>query len=229
MNLISQWYEPECKQRSIELYSCRIAAESSVGRLLYSATYLDGTRERKTFNELFDYAADRFRGQPCIIANSDIAFDYTILIARGLCRPNRIVSLTRWETPKCPAMWGHAIKTPSAPVTQMFFSGCQDAWCFVGGEIESPAFDIPMGVPGCDQILAGWAACRGIEFVNPSFDVRISHVHENKNQWGDHEAIKGIHGYPEITSSMCGEGNVLLSNTLNEGPSIQLSIVRTVL
>lgn len=202
MNLISQWYEPLSEKRRQELSSARQRNEES--GLFSNIVYLDGTETRRTFRELFGEATRRFSGDICVVANTDIVFDETLTLLPSAIRKNRLVALTRWESPLSPRMIGHYAR-------EMFFSGSQDSWAFEAGSIASLELDIPTGEQGCEQALLGWAVYAGIEIVSPSIDIRTWHVHEDKNVYGN-MSVAGMYAYPQMTTREVGDGVVCVHN-----------------
>lgn len=195
MILLSQWYEPDDADRLAELKSVRKANESS--GLFEQTVYVDG-KDRHSFGRLFDYAASNHPGEVCVIANTDILFDQSASIIPSCCKPNRLVAITRWEPPyTSPRMQGHLIG-------ENFFSGSQDVWAFIAGGMPELKEDVPLGYVACDQVIAGWAATRDCEVVNPCLSVRAMHVHKGEGRsWGG--VLGGLLGYPEpsIASEEC--------------------------
>ena len=201
MNLISQWYTPKDDRRLREITVARKANEES--GLFESITYLDGDKKRWSFRELFDFASEQHDGEICVVANTDIVFDVSTADQLApLCKPMRLVTLTRWENESTPRMLGHFIGS-------RLFSGTQDAWAFIGGRLPRLDHDAKFGIVGCDQIIAGWAAKAGCEVINPSLSIRTFHVHKEENMHDGEETELGLYGYPEITTSSFTDGSVL--------------------
>lgn len=189
MILLSQWYEPDDTDRLAELKQVREANETS--GLFRKTVYMNG-EERLSFGRFFDCAAANHRGEVCVVANTDIMFDGTASMIESCCKPNRIVALTRWEWPYVtPRMLGHF-------VGDHFFSGSQDVWAFIGGELPQWSDVVPLGYVACDQAVAGWATMAGCEVVSPSLTIRTMHVHRaQRDAWAG--SIDGWYGYPEPT------------------------------
>lgn len=192
MILVSQTYTPESEQRAAELLRCKLFNERS--GIFNIVEYLDGTERRLSFCDLLRHCLDRYRGKFCVVSNSDIMFGSSAYSLGSLKKPNRVVSLTRWESSSGPRFIGYVHQ-------DRFFSGSQDAWGFIAGEIPIPEVEIPLGVVGCDSIIGGWAAASGVELVNPSLSIRTTHVHSSPRERSPGEgAIGGFYGYPEMTS-----------------------------
>jgi hypothetical protein len=199
MILVSQSYTASSNERNSELQRCRLHNEES--GFFDRVEYLDGTQSRLSFNELFAHCVSKYRGQWCVIANSDITFNSTAYMLSGLAKKGRLVALTRWEEFCGPRFVGFASEGN-------FYSGSQDSWAFLAGSIPEPDIDIPIGVIGCDQLIAGWAALAGVEVINPGLSIKTSHVHSVDDRPPERPALRGFFGYPHLTT-MNTTGDVL--------------------
>lgn len=190
MILLSQWYEPIDESRLAELRRARDANESS--GLFDDVIYIaDPDGRRLTFGDFLGLAARNYSGMPCVIANTDIEFDDTILPLKEICRKNRVIAITRWETPASPRMIGHI-------VGDRLFSGSQDSWGIVGGGLPELSENIPLGSVGCENAFLGWAVDSGCEVFDPAIDVRTWHVHASEVR-AHGEPVTGRYAYPELT------------------------------
>jgi hypothetical protein len=216
--LLSQWYEPANARRRDELASARGRNESS--GVFEKCAYVDGTSQNWTYGDFFSLAASRFSGRVCVIANTDIVFDDTASLLPDLCHRGRLIALTRWESYSSPRMLGHF-------AGERFFSGSQDAWAFVGGELTSLGKDVPLGRIGCDNCIAGEACLAGFEVVNPSLDIVSLHIHASGDR-GEQSPVYGRYGYPELCSSF--PSGLVLCHDWRPGSSmslVQASLVET--
>jgi len=197
MILLSQWYEPKEPARLAELKSARAANESS--GIFDEVVYLDGTSKILSYADFFVEAERRFRGQPCVVANTDIAFDETAMIIPEICRDGRIIALTAWDTPASPKMLGHALAELAR-----FFSGTQDSWAFIAGGLDGLDSDIPLNTVGCENLLLGRAVRAGFEVFDPAMDVKTWHHHESLIR--NHGEVflpadqENYYAYPELTT-----------------------------
>lgn len=190
MILLSQWYTPKSEARIRELTEARSCNESLPA--FDRVVYVNGDDRRWAYADFFRLAESEYRGEVVVVANTDISFDDSIRLLDGECKPNRLVTLTRWEPPfECPRMIGHNVAC-------RFFSGSQDAWCFVGGELPEMKLDVPLGIVGCDQIVVGWAATSGCEVINPSMSIVTRHS-EGDDHPENTPVSYGLYGYPEMT------------------------------
>jgi hypothetical protein len=197
MILLSQWYEPEDPARLAELKQAREANEAS--GLFKEVATLDGSGAPLTYNDFFDHAAKHFHGEVCVLANSDIAFDASAAVIPDICRSGRLIALTRWEDQASPNMLGHSLGPEGAIGLGLFFSGTQDSWCFIAGGLPPLPGRVPMGVPGCDNVIAGWAAKVGLEVLDPALEVKTWHIHKSVVR-RYHGCMNGFFGYPELTT-----------------------------
>jgi hypothetical protein len=214
--LISQWYEPSEPKRLRELQHARRVNESC--GLFDACMYLDGTKSRRTFADLFDLAATHYRDVPCVVANTDITFDDGCDMLAKIAEPGRLIALTRWEDACSPRLIGHHHE-------ERLFSGSQDSWVFVGDRIPHMKDAIPLGHNGCDQRVVGWAAASGIEVIDPAIDIRTTHHHDGHER-PDRPSAFGKYGYPHLTG-MAVTGLVLTHDWCEDVPSYVGKIVET--
>lgn len=224
MILLSQWYEPKSTERLVELKVARRANADS--GLFKEIAYLNGEKQDWTYADLFDYAANHFFGEVCIVANTDIVFDDTASHIADACQKGRLLALTRWEDSSSPNMLGHFSRSPSMVDQYRFFSGTQDSWCFIGGGLPKLEMKVPMGVPGCDNVIAGWAAKVGCEVFNPALDIKTWHIHSSKER-NHNGGLGGFLGYPELTT-LSGTGLVAGHEwPIQEGGSVEWETIDT--
>ena len=199
MILVSQSYTASSDQRNEELQKVRLHNEDS--GLFDRVEYLNGGERPLSFSELLAHCTSKYRGKWCVIANSDITFNSTAYMLKSLAKQGRLVALTRWEDYCGPRFIGVAHE-------DKFYSGSQDSWAFVAGSLPETTFDIPLGVNGNDQVIAGWAAAAGVEVINPALSIKTTHVHSVDDRPVDRPAMAGFFGYPHLTT-MNTSGNVL--------------------
>ncbi len=196
MNLIFESYSSSDPVRAAELERVRqINTEAGVFERIVPVA--DGGR--KTYAELLALAANRFPGEVCVLANSDIAFDASLKGAAEWLRHTRkpsLVVLTRWDTPTSPSMEGRI-----HPQSWKFFSHSQDTWMFIAGSL--PAFEagFTLGIPACESRLAYEAHAAGVAIANPALTVRTWHHHASAvRTWKLRESYKGPLFFPRLTT-----------------------------
>jgi hypothetical protein len=199
MILVSQSYIDLDEVRNEELQKCKKHNEDY--GLFDRVEYLDGGSRVLSFGELHEHCVSKYRGQWCVIANSDIMFNATAYMLKGLKKAGRLVALTRWDDYHGPRIMGKE-------VDGRLYSGTQDSWAFLAGSLPEIIGDIPLGVIGCDQVIAGWAAWHGVEVINPALSIKTTHVHSGKERPSDRKMITGFFGYPHLTT-MHTSGDVM--------------------
>ena len=190
MILVTQKYTARDSARQSELDSCLEANRQSP--LFSHILLLDGDAERWTLGALFDICHERFAGELCVVANSDIVFDESCSGASELLPPGGILALTRWENQCSPRMIGHLHE-------DRFYSGSQDSWFFRAGSVPKIEDEIPMGYVGCDNVLVGWAVRNGVRIANPAMSLRTFHRHADESR-PERPTVFGYYGYPELTA-----------------------------
>lgn len=157
---------------------------------------LDGDSRRCTFADLFDLATRRFPGRTVVIANSDIAFDDSIVAVSTILAPGMLVALTRWDDATAPSMEGRVDDRH-----WRFYSQSQDTWIFHAGTLPTFRSDFQLGVPRCENRLAYEAAAAGVVVVDPALSVRTMHHHAtNVRSWKRGDAYVGPLLFPRLTT-----------------------------
>jgi hypothetical protein len=125
--------------------------------------------ERKTFQNLFDYCDENFKGDICVISNTDIIFDNTLKKINNDNIEGKMFCLTRWDI------------LPNKTIR--FFNNrqgianySQDSWIFKSPSNIKGA-DFHMGKPGCDNKMVYIAEQSGLVPSNPSMDIITKHLH----------------------------------------------------
>lgn len=122
-----------------------------------------------------------------IIANSDIFFDDTILIAERHLQARDVYALTRWD-------WvnEHNIK---------FFDrrDSQDTWMWKG-KMEGVIGGFTLGRRGCDNRIAHEFRDSGHRVMNPSRTIKTYHVHNsNVRNYSHNDFVHGPYLHVDIT------------------------------
>lgn len=206
MILIQQAYDSSDPRRRRELAEAR--ARNADGGVFAAIETVDGADRRATFADLFRLAADRYAGEICVIANSDIACDASLRLAEPIVAADRpvLVALTRWDDAAGPSMEGRV-----DPTDWRFYSHSQDAWMFVAGRLpEFPAAFL-LGIPGCESRLAFEAATAGVAVVDPALSIRTWHLHASGTRtWTRRQAYCGPMLFPRLTTTEETAGAALI-------------------
>lgn len=207
MILIQQAYVSADPVRQRELDEAR--ERNQAAGVFTAIETVPGDARRASFADLLRFAAERFAGRACVIANSDIACDASLALAEPLLAGDApvIVALTRWEDAAGPSMEGRV-----DPADWRFYSHSQDAWVFVAGRLPSFPADFLLGIPGCESRFAYAAAAAGVRVVDPALSIRIRHLHASGTRtWTRRQAYAGPHLFPRLvtTDEPAGAGLVL--------------------
>jgi hypothetical protein len=207
MNLIFESYVSPDPARAAELERVR-EINAAAGVFERIVPVADGGR--KTYGQLVALAAERFPGDVCVIANSDIAFDGSLTGAATWLRQQSgpaIVALSRWDNPSSPSMEGRI-----DPATWRFFSHSQDTWMFVAGKLPAFDADFTLGIPACESRFAHEAHTAGVTIANPALTIRTWHHHASAvRTWKLRDSYKGPLYFPRLTTleGITGEGYIL--------------------
>ena len=136
-------------------------------------------RHRLRFDQLFDYANQRFPGSGVIIANADIWFDETLAALDDEPLGGKMLCLSRWDEDTAGAL--HHFDRPDS----------QDAWVFEP-PVPKIAAEFFLGTPGCDNRLAYEAERAGLLVYNPSRSLRARHLHNSGvRRYGQQDRVFG--------------------------------------
>lgn len=208
MILVQQRYESPSAERQAELDRCR---EVNAGLKAFAdVVFVDGADKRWTFGDFFRLAAERYAGETCVLANSDIAFDASIALAGPLAERGVLVALSRWDDSASPSMEGRV-----AGEHWHFFSHSQDVWVFQAGGVPSFPADIQLGIPQCESRLAYEAAAAGMIVVNPALSIRSWHHHASAvRSWRRKDGYRGPLLFPRLTTVEAVEPEALVVERL---------------
>lgn len=126
--------------------------------------YIHDVQPRPTFGQLFELANQFSNEDIFIIANNDIYFDDTLLLANKI-KHGEVYALTRYDI-----LNGNAI----------FFNRAdsQDVWIW-RGHLPPINADFYQGVGGCDNSIAYILEQNGLKVTNPSLSIKTYHLHES--------------------------------------------------
>ena len=145
-------------------------------------SYLDWVREARA----------RCRDQIAILANSDICFTSDIALLRVIfaTEPHSFIALSRFEK-QAETLTPH----PNPHWSQDTWAFCPGATDDMTGELPSDTlFDVPLGVPRCDNKIAYVFSVLGYSVRNPFPFVTTIHVHETGLRYYDRTGDRRIVG-----------------------------------
>lgn len=126
---------------------------------------------RPTYNDFFSLvckhiAKGDFSNEDIfVIANSDIYFDETLLLANKI-KQCEVYALTRYDIKRGQARF---FDRPDS----------QDVWIFRGAIPPIVGADFHLGVGGCDNRIAYLLSKNGYTVSNPSLSIKTYHLHES--------------------------------------------------
>ena len=121
---------------------------------------------RPTYADFFGLANEQVTSDDdlSIVANSDIFFDWSLLVLANRLKPTQCAALSRWDV------------QPDGTSTLFDRNDSQDAWIFKG-KIRPVVADFCVGIPRCDNRILYELLRAGYEVINPAFSVKAFHLH----------------------------------------------------
>ena len=142
---------------------------------------------RLTYCSSMEYMKTLPAGDYTALINTDIYFDESIRELWNMSMKNACVTLLRYESTV-----RYARGVPGAPVPHIFGprSDSQDAWFFAVDDLNAHydsgeswmELNFRLGIPGCDNAIAGELLRRRWNVVNPAFSIRALHLHESNER-----------------------------------------------
>ncbi len=144
-------------------------------------------KERLTYKFAMEYMSTLPAGDFVALINSDIYFNDTIYNLWNISMKNRCLALLRYN-----ATLDYAMKKEGAAKPEIFKAtimprtDSQDVWIFRVDDLVThkqqeswEELNFSMGVPGCDNTIAGELMRRRWLIANPAFTIETIHVHED--------------------------------------------------
>jgi len=132
--------------------------------------------KRLSYRMALEFANSQLAGRVCILANSDVYFDYTLsrLAPRSLV--GRMLALSRYD-----------VKSNGTVLLNLFLAPVsQDAWIFIAPvDLGKMNVDFTMGLLGCDNRIAYEFSQAGYTVVNPCFPrtgIVVRHLHQSEKR-----------------------------------------------
>ncbi len=143
-------------------------------------------KERLTYKFAMEYMSTLPTGDFAALVNSDIYFDDSIYNIWNVQMENRCLALLRYDV-----SLDYAMKKEGASEPQIFTvngrprTDSQDTWIFRVDDLVAHKqqeswneLTFTLGVPGCDNTIAGELMRRRWATVNPALTIKTMHVHE---------------------------------------------------
>lgn len=148
--------------------------------------YVDFNK-RCTYDDFFNYSRKNLNGQNCIVSNSDIIFDETLIHFTDFDLTKYFICLTRWNITE-----NDGLRYYNEPCSQ-------DCWIFKSPLPEKFVCPLHLGTAGCDNFVAFCATKAGLITNNPSLLIKTKHLHlVNHRTYRPEDRPRGIaeHLYP---------------------------------
>ena len=127
------------------------------------------SKERPTYQDLFEYCNEHMKDEICIVANADIIFDDTLEYFYDLDMDNQFYALTRWEVSTSDGKnW---------EIEPYNNAASQDVWVFKTPVLASDNMNYTMGKPGCDNKITYHMRELGYVCRNPGRKIITTHFH----------------------------------------------------
>ena len=142
---------------------------------------------RLSYKGAFEYMKTLPVSDFAAVINTDIYFDDTIREAWNISFKNMCIALLRYESTV-----EYALNKGNAKKPQLFGprTDSQDIWMFRVQDLKErhdageswAELDFRLGVPGCDNAIAGELLRRKWVVVNPAFSIHALHLHTSKDR-----------------------------------------------
>jgi hypothetical protein len=218
MILITTYYKPSNKDRSLEIDKCLFKNYNNkyihkiylLNDFLYDLPLQDkknkieqiivnfGEDKKLKYSDTIQFINEKLKNNICILSNSDIYFDNSLSKINNLTISNNFYALLRYDED----IKGNKniFKRHGLPRDDS-----QDCWIFRSPlNIDINKLNFTLGTPGCDSIIANIVHECDIKVSNPSLDIITTHVHNtNYRTYNDSDVIHGK--YALLTPCKIGE------------------------
>jgi len=120
--------------------------------------------KRLTYQYAFDFSNKNLDGNICILANSDVYFDYSLNKINTTDFTNKFYAITR-----------HNVQNDSS-IKFTDNTDCQDVWIWKSPIKNFPA-NFELRQPGCDNRIAWESKNAGLNVLNPCKIIKCYHLH----------------------------------------------------
>jgi len=124
----------------------------------------DDNKKRLSFDYVINFINSNLKDEICILSNSDIYFDDTLILLKNYNFNNKFFGLTRYDNNKL-----------------IYKADSQDSWFFKSPlNIDLSKCNFKFGHPGCDNRLAFIVKESEYEVINPCYSIKTHHLHKSK-------------------------------------------------
>jgi hypothetical protein len=179
MNLLIQYFKSKHPEREAEYITCLqeninnkfihkihvFLETNTTPPINHPKLHYINLNKRCTYDDFFKYSNENLDGQNCIISNSDIIFDDSLIHFTDFNLENYFICLTRWNITK-----EDGLRYYNEPCSQ-------DTWIFKSPLPTNFSCSLYLGTPGCDNFVAYLATKAGLITNNPSLLIITRHLH----------------------------------------------------
>jgi len=238
VHISQHYYIPGCSERRSEIDSClayNLSLASDLIRLHifcevvppsltewldcpYVSFIFRADKDRMMYRDWLSYTANHIpNGSLSLLINSDIAVYDIQFLLNNCVDDDYFLCFSRYES------FSSSRLTPDAHLKQ-------DAWAIVNNPGSrynhmSSFSDIPLGIPGCDNRIAGVAWEAGYKVSNLSEATRFVHLHASSSRaYAESDRVHGLYIFPYPVDSLI-PSNYILSAFRSPGQFIMPSMV----
>lgn len=212
ITLFYNYYRPTDALRAAEIDACFAAnaGNAGVGRMVVvaepfvtlpepesSRIVREETKDRPSYVDIFRIW-ERYCDGVCVLLNSDCFLDARDTPKLLMLKEQEFAAILRREIygavpPRTD--WLRTLKT-----RRKHEGDLQDCWAFRGAVPKGLSLDFRMGVPGCDNRIAGEFHKAGYNVFNPWRDIRLYHLHrDNKRPYTEADRVAPPYYFPEAS------------------------------
>ena len=196
--LITTYYKSQNTQRQNEINQCLInnINNKHIKKIyllnddIYELDFLDDkskveqiivdedSKKRLKFSYAVNYINDNFKGEKCILANSDIYYDTSLELLYNINYNNLFIALSRYDN-------GRLFNKPLS----------QDSWIFESPlNIDLTKINYSFGILGCENRFAYVVNEHKYQVINPSFTIKSHHLHNSGfRTYNYRDRIRGLY------------------------------------
>lgn len=205
MILVTSYYKTQSIDRQKEIDECLIKNIQNnmieniylLNDKIYELNFIKDQSKIKQFNIIDDNSKLNFKDaiefinsycykELVILSNTDIYFNKSLSLIKQENLDNQILCLLRYNVDK----------NGNYDIFKHFGeprSDSQDCWIFQSPlKINTNDINFTFGTLGCDNIFASKAHEQGYELLNPSYDIKIFHLHNEEER--NYTCDDRIHG-----------------------------------
>ena len=202
--LLTMYYRDDLPARQFEIDACLnhnlqnrlidqviVFTEEFFSNIMHSKLSQQVIKERLTYQCAFEFANKNLVGDICMLSNSDIFFDDTLISLQRADMTDKLYAITR-----------HNVQ-PDGSLLFTDAGTCQDVWIFKS-PIKTFTSNFGMGRPGCDNRVAWEARNAGLKVLNPCKVITCRHLHltNKRNYMQNQPQIPGPYDWVDFGNQL---------------------------